>query len=384
MNLKIFITKLGYVISITIVIILAGALSLAVSLNPNVSSPFWSAFFSILGTSLIIAGIVGVIAELWLHTYAKEQITEHIIKELSTKHQDTIAQLMKFGLSVWLKRENFDIVGLDNEDVAKLYEENLLREFSEPVVKSYNLELTLLEKTEQNDDFISIKENLTQFLVNTWGYDSTHVKYINGNGIIRSFILELYGPDRDFYLTKDKKEIEEKLSSFYQYKLSFYSAENKEETIIPEILPVEIEKKDIGNSSRMSFDEIRKILINYSRSEPSLETVYILYSIDRNSEPPLLYTWDVLLRGLMPREELKIEFTSIKTYISRDYYYGYTRSFTKSILVQLINFGNFETRIEPYVIPRKFREIISEPNILQINYPTLPNAGILIVWNKKP
>lgn len=377
------ILKLGFVILGTVVTLASGIiLILLTSYVPNYSS-----ILSILGTSLVIAGITGGLAEIWLHTYAKDQVKKEVMKHVLAESHNTISELMRFGLAVWLRREDFSQFGFTTDYVASLYESNLMKEFNEPLVNQYDVTLEKLDwKDGSNLGLIKVKETITSEQINTWKQSGSvevtqapHRKFVNRNGVLRNIVYELYGDDLIRFSSND----EENEKTFIKEKVKVFITDMSGKSLIRDQVAIKLRYdsiREIGSS--YSVDQVKHVLSQNTSFKGDEDMVYLLYSVRKATNTSVLHYVVCYFKPLSPQETIKLRIETYPIFQERDFYYFHVRTLTNGASITLLNFekSNLNVHIEPYHLPHNLNKTTITDFSININQLILPNSGVFVSW----
>lgn len=357
--------------------------------------------FTSIGITLIAAGTVGVITEIFLmwaitkkmlHLESKflESAIPQIIKtvndwvEQEGKNipidKNSLYNLIRIGYSQWFMQEDFEKISIPPSKVAQLYQDVQLGEFKDPVILDFSC---IVEHKGKSDSLLTGRDNLidismsTKFVAaNTANKDSNEIRYVNKNGVINIFAFDIFGklPIDDV----EKKEYVKKID----HTLRIQNGESSDDF---SITLIEMDARVLSRIIEKDVIEITKIIEDKINDKINSKHAFILYQFlgyESNESKKLLFAV-FCPYPLKPQERITVSHTRTLPFAENDFLNTSMKSLTRGLTFELKGFDGFDTSISKNLLNDEKDTVIHTATMLSTSSLMLPRSLVLMSWQKK-
>ena len=364
------------------------------------TDPLLKDIFKSVGITLISAGTIGVITEIFLMMI----VTTKILKLESKFLQNAIPQiiqtvndwiqkegksipidksslygLIRIGYSQWFMQEDFEKIFIPSSKVAKLYQDIQLGEFKEPVILDFSC---IMNYKGKNDSKIIKKNNLINILittkfvaVNTANENSIEKRYINKNGLLNHFSFDIYG--------KLPHETEEKKKYIENIKQTLKIQHGESHTDFS-LEPIEINLEFFTRTIEKKTQDIIEIIQSKTNHQIKKKQAFLMYQFqgDDSNQSSKLSCAIFCPYALKPQERIIVSHTRIMPFAENDFLSTSMKSLTRGLTFQLDGFNDFTTSITEHLLNNERDSIIHTKTMLSTSSLMLPRSLVLVSWQK--
>lgn len=354
-----------------------------------------------LGITLISAGTIGVIAEIFLiGIIAKKILTlessfiSHIIPQIiQTVHswiekegksipidKDSLYNLIRIGYTQWFMKEDFEKVGIPSSRISKLYQDVQLEEFKEPLIHDYSCTIKHLGKISKDiviqDNLINLSV-LTKFVaINTAKLESKEIRYVNKNGLISVFIFDVF---EKLPITKEEKE------KYIKNISSTLKIKDSQTLNDFDISLVEMDDKITERISDKTQNDLALMVeskIDRPIKQGEAFALYRFQGSDSNMSNNLTYGVFCPYK-LKPQEKIIISDERILPFAENDFFHTRMKSLTQGVIFRLVGFEDYETSIYKHFLSDEKETMNHTKDMLSTTALMLPHSVVNISWQKK-